>query len=77
MALVNLKFILSFISFIHLILSYGLFMDFKSRAINHGLRILYEHWHVITIKIVGFCEIPFIGYFVMTKFTGFPSIQGQ
>ena len=28
------------------ILSYGSFVDFKSRAINHGLL----HWHVITIQ---------------------------
>ena len=49
-ALVCLKFILSFINFVHLLLSYGLFVDFKSRAINHGLLILYEHWHVITIQ---------------------------
>ena len=50
-ALVCLQFILSFIKFCSLVIrSYGLFMDFKSRAINHGLLILYEHWQVITIQ---------------------------
>ena len=36
-------------------------MDFKLRAINHALLILYEHWHVL----------------VMTQFTDFSAIQGQ
>ena len=45
--------LLSFVKFHSLvtsILSYGLFVNFKSRAINRGLLILYEHWHVITIQ---------------------------
>ena len=46
-------------------------MDFKSRAINHALLILYEHLHIMTIQNVEFCEIPFIGYLVMTQFTDF------
>ena len=28
-------------------------------------------------KIVEFCEIPFIGYLVMTQFVDFSVIQGQ
>ena len=28
-------------------------------------------------KIVEFCEIPLIGYLIMTQFTDFSAIQGQ
>ena len=53
-------------------------MDFKSRAIDHALLILYEHWHVMTEnKNAEFCEIPFIAYLVITQFTDFLSIKGQ
>ena len=49
----------------------------KSRVINRALLIFYEHWRVMTIQIVEFCEIPFIGYLVMTQFIDFSAIQGQ